>query len=254
MRIVRLIILTGIAHLCVSPGYAQSDTIKYSAYELLSDYYNNDFNPFKKKNAYVGLAFTIQNSQLENTPRLLNRIQNGSESDFSIKLAGGYFIRNHVMAELGIMYSRDKFEGSLFNQDGDSLYRRQISNLAVYSPGVRTYFPLSANERFSLFNSLSMGFGFGQSLSRDQFNVNRIEKVYSKEFEFSLGISPGITFFAIENFAFEVQLQNLIGYTYRQWKSTVNDTEESTRRTHNVNFNINLLSLQLGLSYYFGTK
>ncbi len=254
MKFLRVSIFSFIVLCIIPPGYSQTDTVQYSAYDLLSGYYNEGFKPFQKKNFYVGLAFTVQNSELNNTQRLFNRIQDGSESNFSIKLGGGYFLWDHVMAEFGIQYNRDKFEGSLFNQDGDSLYRNEVTNMAIYSPGIRTYFPLSRNERFSLFNALSMGFGFGQSLARDQFSVDRIEKVYSKEFEFSLGISPGITFFAIENFAFEIQLQNLIGYKYRQWKSTINNTEESTRTTHNVNFNINLLSLQLGLSYYFGTK
>jgi len=220
----------------------------------LSSYYNTDFAPFDKKNIYIGLSFTVENVSLDNSQRLFSRVDEGRESDFSIKLTGGYFFSSYVMAEFGIRYNRDKFEGSIFNQDGDSLFRRQISNEAIYTPGIRIVFPLTPNERLSFFNTVNLGFGFGQSLSRDQFSPDRIDKSYSEEFEFSIGISPGITFFAIENFAFEVQLQNLIGYQYQNQKTTVNNVDESTRQTHNVNFNINLFSLQLGLAYYIGAK
>ena len=85
-------------------------------------------------------------------------------------------------------------------------------------------------------------------------NQDEINKVYTEEFTFSAGISPGVTFFAIENFSFEIQLNNLIGYELQISKKTTNDMEESKVTTNNVNFNIDLLSLNLGLAYYFGAK
>ena len=99
-----------------------------------------------------------------------------------------------------------------------------------------------------------MGFGFGQTLTRDEFSPDEISKAFTDEFSFTIGISPGITFFAIENFAFEVQLNNLIGYEYKRSETTRDGSEQSSRVTNNVNFNINLLSLQLGLAYFIGAK
>jgi hypothetical protein len=68
-----------------------------------------------------------------------------------------------------------------------------------------------------------------------------------------VGLSPGITFFAMENFAFEVQL-NVLGYELNASDKTVNGTDESRVVRQNVDFNIDLLSLDLGLAYYFGGR
>ncbi|MEZ5199679.1 MAG: hypothetical protein R2764_25845 [Bacteroidales bacterium] len=39
----------------------------YTAYELMSKYYKENFHPFKKKNVYLGLAFSLEGLQQENT-------------------------------------------------------------------------------------------------------------------------------------------------------------------------------------------
>jgi hypothetical protein len=57
----------------------------------------------------------------------------------------------------------------------------------------------------------------------------------------------------MENFAFEVQL-DVIGYDLNVSKQRVNNGPESKEIRQNVDFNINLLSLKLGLAYYIGAK
>ena len=68
-----------------------------------------------------------------------------------------------------------------------------------------------------------------------------------------MGISPGITFFAMENFAFEVQL-DVLGYELQVRNREINGVEQSRDVRNNVDFNINILSLKLGLAYYFGAS
>ena len=89
------------------------------------------------------------------------------------------------------------------------------------------------------------------TLTRNTKNLDEIEKIYSDEFNLRLGISPGITFFVIENFAFEVQL-DVLGYELNVKNRKINDIEESRIVTNNVDFNINILTMKLGLAYYFG--
>lgn len=151
------------------------------------------------------------------------------------------------------IYTRDKFVGTTV-QEGDTIQRNSIKSIGTIAPAIKTYFPLTKNKRLSFFNELGFGLGFGNTVTRDIKNQDEIQKAYTKEFKFSIGISPGITFFAIENFAFEVQLNNLIGYELQVSNKTINETEESKVTTHTVNFNIDLLSLNLGLAYYFGAK
>ena len=57
----------------------------------------------------------------------------------------------------------------------------------------------------------------------------------------------------MENFALEVQL-NVLGYDLKVAEKSTNNGPKSKEVRQNVDFNINLLSLQLGLAYYFGAK
>jgi hypothetical protein len=78
-------------------------------------------------------------------------------------------------------------------------------------PTFRSSVPLTDNERLSFFTEVGLTFGFGNSLKRTIKNLDEVDKVYSTDFNFRIGISPGITFFAMESFAFEIQL-NVLGY------------------------------------------
>ena len=222
-------------------------------YELMSKYYQEDFNPFNKGNWYLGFAFSLKDQKLENQARLFDKVLEGNDLSYDLTFKGGYFISNYILVGGNIIYSRDKFTGTTL-QDGDTLQRNRINSIGTIAPTFKTYFPLTKNKRLSFFNEIGLGFGFGNSIIRDIQNQDEINKVYTEEFAFTAGISPGITFFAIENFSFEIQLNNLIGYELQVSKKNTNDTEESKVTTHNVNFNIDLLSLNLGLAYYFGTK
>ncbi|TAJ12378.1 hypothetical protein DMA11_13035 [Marinilabiliaceae bacterium JC017] len=83
--------------------------------------------------------------------------------------------------------------------------------------------------------------------------MDEINKTYASVVTFDIGVSPGIIFFAMENFAFEMGL-NLIGYQLEYKETDKNDSEKSSSLTQNVNFKLNLLSLNFGLAYYFGAK
>jgi opacity protein-like surface antigen len=226
---------------------------KKDPYQLMSEYYGDQFNPFDKGNWYLGFAFSLQNQQLTNKARLFEKVLDGNSLNYNLAFRGGYFLADYLSVGGSFVYSRDKFTG-LVIQDSDTLQRNNIRSAGTAIAFLRTSFPLTKNKRLSFFNEIGLGLGGGNAVIRDIKNQDEIQKSYSDEFIFTAGISPGITFFAIENFAFEIQLSNLIGYTLNSTKTTTNDTEEAQVVTHNVNFNINLLSLNLGLAYFFGAK
>jgi len=233
-------------------GFAQDSKMK-DPYELMSHYYQDGFNPFQKGNAYVGFAFSLTDQTLQNQSRLFDKVLDGQDFNYDLTLRGGYLLRDFFMVGGNFIYRRDKFTGTIV-QDSDTINRERITSIGTVAPTIKTYFPLTKNNRLSFFNEIGIGFGFGNSVSRDTRNNDEITKSYTDEFNFTAGISPGITFFAIENFAFEVQLTNLIGYELNVSNKNTNELEESRVTTHNVNFNINLLALNLGLAYYFGAK
>ncbi len=254
MKTARLISLILVLVTFDLAALAQSDSIshKYKPYELLSSYYSNDFEPFKKSNIYVGLAMSLQNEKLENSTNLLRTVLNGNQQNYEILLKGGYFINDYAMAGIKFSYHQKKFVGTIY-QSPDTLQSNVITRGFTVTPNFRSSVPLTPNERLSFFTEIGVSYGRSNTLKRDIYYLDTVNKTYVTHHTFNLGISPGLTFFAMENFAFEVQL-NVLGYTLDMEKKQVDEEAPSKHVSHNVNFSISLLTMDLGLSYYFGAR
>lgn len=249
------LILTLATALLISKGVkGQEGNAKenYTAYDLMSKYYNENFKPFKKRNIYLGLAFSLEDLKQENTSGLIQNVIDGKNFDYNILLKGGYYFSNYAMAGLNFAYTQHKFDGTVY-RDPDTLQSNSITREYDFTPNFRTSIPLTRNERLSFFVEIGLGFGYGTGLVVNTKNLDEIERKYSESFHFRAGISPGITFFAMESFAFEVQL-NVLGYDLRATRLTQDDGPESKEVEQKIDANIDLLSLQLGLAYYFGSK
>jgi hypothetical protein len=224
----------------------------YTPYELLSSYYNHGFAPFKKKNIYVGFAFSLEDKQMTNTDYLVQKVVDGERLNYDIHLKGGYYTGDYGMIGLNLNYYQKEFGGTIF-RDPDTLQSKSITRGYAFTPNFRSSVPLTKTERLSFFTEVGFTFGVNNTLTRDTKNIDEITKAYTTNYNFRVGLSPGITFFAMENFAFEVQL-NVLGYELNASDKTVNGTDESRVVRQNVDFNIDLLSLDLGLAYYFGGR
>jgi len=222
--------------------------------DFIGSYYDEQFRPFKKGNGYVGLAFSVFDEKSNNSKDILSfdRQINSKTLDFSVKFKGGYFFSKNHMAGLGYSIDRDKstIEATFLL---DTVMIESVDRIHSFTPFVRSYFPLTKNKRLSLFNELKMNFGFGNGESEWYENGEKTSFDTSDTFIFGIGLSPGITFFALENFCFEIQL-DVLGYNYERVITTDEAGEEITTVSNNVDFTLNLLTLDFGLAYYFGTK
>ena len=234
--------------------YAQQENKQEgrTPYELMSSYYNQDFKPFEKRNYYLGLTFNLEDKKQVNTTNLFGTVIEGNRLGYNISLKTGYYTGDYGMLGANINYHESKFVGDVFRSP-DTLQSNSITRGFSITPNIRSSVPLTENERLSFFTAVGLTFGVSNSLSRDIKDLDEINKLYATDYNFRLGISPGITFFAIESFAFEVQL-NVLGYELNVSQQSENDGAESREVTQNVDFTINILSLELGLSYYFGAK
>ncbi|PWK19659.1 hypothetical protein [Xanthomarina spongicola] len=221
----------------------------YTPYELLTSYYTNTFKPFQKKNIYVGLSLALEDRQSENINVLVGTILDGDRTKYDINLKSGYYIGNYVMAGVNFNYFQDKFSG-LTLKDSDSIQSNSLTRSYAVTPNLRSSVPLTENERLSFFTDIGLTFGGGNTVTKDVKNIDEVDKSYTKNFNFRVGISPGVTFFVMENFAFEIQL-DLLGYELNSSKTTVNDIDQSSKTRQNIDLNIDILSMQLGLAYYF---
>ena len=256
MMKIKIISLLSFLLLSINSIYAQKLTEEkdstYTAYDLMSNYYHNNFKPFKKNNVYIGLAFSIEDKKLQNIDYLIKKVIDGEKMDFDIHLKGGYYTGNYGMVGLNVNYYQNKFIGTTF-KDSDTIQSNAIKRGFGITPNFRSSIPLTSNERLSFFTQIGLTFGKSTTLTRDIKNIDEIDKSYATNYNFRVGISPGVTFFAMENFAFEVQL-NVLGYELNVTEKTTNNIDESRKVRQNVDFKINILSLDLGLAYYFGAK
>jgi len=228
----------------------ESKSMGRSPYELLSSYYETQFYPFQKGNFYLGMAFSVQDSKLENTNYLIKQVIDGDRTDFDIQLKGGYYIGDYTMAGINFSYFQKEFTGDVF-QSPDTVKSNSITRGFTVTPNIRPSFPLTANERLSFFTEIGLTYGLSTTLDRDIRDLDEVNKTYETVNNFRIGISPGITFFAMENFAFEAQL-NVLGYSMEISEKTKNGENKSRQVQNNVDFKLNLLTLDMGLAYYFG--
>ncbi len=222
------------------------------AYDLMSKYYNEDFSPFKKKNIYIGLAFSLEDLQQENTKGLIQDVVDGKSLKYNLLLKGGYYINNYTLIGLNFTYGQSKFTGQVF-RDPDTLQSNTLIRSFDFTPNIRPSIPLTRNDRLSFFIEVGLTLGYNTALVRNTKKLDEVDTKYTEGFHFRAGLSPGVTFFAFESFAFEVQL-DVIGYDLQINQESVNNDEPAREVNQKIDANINILTLKLGLAYYFGSK
>lgn len=110
----------------------------------------------------------------------------------------------------------------------------------------RQYIPLGSNKRFALFTEVSLGGGGHQT----KFAANSpVRGTYETGYEFSLGVSPGIVAFVNNTMAVEINV-GVMGLNFRHSHQIHNQVETANVNTSYMNFNVNLLSISLGVSFY----
>lgn len=132
-------------------------------------------------------------------------------------------------------------------------------NSYLGSVAARYYIPFGNSRRFAMFAELRGTGGYAQS---ETFNYSEgedasgvsIDKLgtYQDIYKFNIGVIPGITAFFTENVALEVSV-GLIGLDYQKTIQNTNQVEFSVSETSGANFKVNLLAVNLGLSFYLPT-
>lgn len=239
--------------LAISTKSKAQEKAERTPYDLLSSYYSSDdFKPFRKKTWYVGMSFSLEDKQSINNPQLTQKVLDGENLDYNILFKGGYYTQNYNMIGLTLNYYQSSFGGSVF-QDPDTIQSNSLTRGFVFTPNLRSSIPLTANERLSFFVALDLNAGYENSLSQDLKNIDEISRTYTNSYILGAAVAPGITFFAMENFAFEVQL-SVFEYQLKVIDSTIDEKEQSRIVQNNLGLSIDLLTLELGLAYYFGGK
>lgn len=234
----------------VMVGQQNTEEVKPTPYELLSSYYQDGFEPFKKRTWYIGAAFSLGHTTQSNTTGLIQDVIDGKSGDYNVNLKGGYYSGDYTMLGLDLGYHQSDFTGTVY-QDPDTIQSNSITRGFSITPNLRASIPVTASERLSFFIAIGLDFGMSTTLDQDIKYVDQYSRSYSDQYSLGIGFSPGITFFAMENFAFELQL-NVFGYNITVTDTDTEGLEPGREVDQQLNFKIDLLTLELGLAYYFG--
>ena len=223
-----------------------------NAKELMSTYYNEDFNPFNKKNFYATFSMSLKSKDITYEEKLLETVLSGKTENYDISLGAGYFFSDYFSFKADFNFGQEK-ENSTVLKLFDSINVNSLNTNYSISPALRASIPIVPNKRLNLFFEVGVDFGWGNTVERDFYQDGTITKSFSDNYSFGVGADAGVTLFVLQIFSLELGL-NVVGYNYDRDIIKENDLPESRIDSHEVDFKLNLLSINMALTYYIGAK
>lgn len=128
----------------------------------------------------------------------------------------------------------------------DNLY--SISHSYYGMATFRQYLSLGRTTRFGLLNEVQLQIGGGQSKICSGSGED-LTGTYERNFDFNVGIAPGIIVFLSNYSALEVNV-GVLGFDYQRTRSTTDQIYVAHRKLSSANFKINLFSITFGVAFY----
>ena len=213
-------------------------------------------NTFISKGSWIGGASASYSQHLNDNYNIA--IIEGIVSQgytFNVSAMGAYALRNNMAIGLRATYNRSNLtldNADLKFGDDDTGTEISVNNYKAvrHSYNVaaiwRQYIPLGQSKRFAIFNEISLGAGGLQSIYA---SGQPIKGTYEEGYTISLGVSPGLMAFATNDIAIEVNV-GVMGINFSDVKQVHNQIYDGNRRSSSMNFNVNLLSIGVGVSFY----
>lgn len=157
--------------------------------------------------------------------------------------AGGRFAYSRALTKLE---SADIVLDSETDYNIDHLYR--LSHNYSFSGLFRNYFSIGRSKRFGFFNELQFTLGGGQAKLM-QGTGSDLTGNYERDFNLSIGLTPGLCVFLNNYSAMEVNI-GVLGFSYTDTKTITDQIYVAHRNSKMANFRINLFSISFGAAFY----
>lgn len=183
-------------------------------------------------------------------------LQNLSGDTYSFKVSPMvcYIFRDDMGAGGKFQYTRSltKLEKADIVLDSETEYGAEcLYSLAhnYFVTGIfRNYFSLGSSKRFGIFNEVQLKLGGGQSKLTTGTGES-LTGAYERNFQFGLGIAPGLAVFLSNYSALEVNV-GVLGFSLTDTKTISDQIYVSRRKSRMANFRINLFSITFGVAFY----
>lgn len=184
-------------------------------------------------------------------------IDNINSKGFNVKVSPlvGYSIAPNSIIGLRGAYSRGHLvmdSASLNMGEGDGAlnigvdYYYMLKHAYDVAAIWRQYIPLGQNKRIGLFAECQLAVGGSQTKFAEG---SPIRGTYSKGFNVSLGVNPGIVAFMTNNIALELNV-GILGLGYSRTTQIHNQVSTGETSSSLMNFKVNILSIGLGVAFY----
>lgn len=230
-------------------------TISAGAQNFDRGYENIPSSPFVKKGTWVA-GGTLSYSQHVNDGHSILLINNINSNGYSVSVNPKvvYMLKDNMGVGVKFSYDRSMLDlasaglsvaGMEMNAKDCYQINHKYSAHAVY----RAYIPIAGSKRISMFADVRLGGSYKEGKAYNAASGNAVgsfEQTYSAE----LAVDPGIAAFLADRLSVELNV-GLFGVNYKWSDQIQNQVDEGRFRTANTGFMVNLLSLGVGLSYYF---
>ena len=202
----------------------------------------------------TGATFNYQEWDTENINLLVLKNMELEGHTFSASPYFGYFLANNFCLGGRYNYHRDYFFlgqfdlnlGEDFNISLEDLYYLEHTHeVAAFG---RYYQPLDRKNIFAFFSEVRAIYAY--SVGK---NTTGSGKEFDGSFErahtLQLAFCPGMTAFVTDFMAAECSI-GIMGLKYRWKNQTTNRVESGTSKSGGMNFKFNLLSINLGVTFY----
>lgn len=202
----------------------------------------------------TGVSVNYTQSNQDDYQFLVLESLNGDTYSFKVSPMLFYSFKDNLAAGGRFAYERslaDIDRGSLVI-DSDTSYDidhlKTVASNYFATAALRYYISFGQSTRFGLFNELQLKLGGGESKIVNG-SGDDITGTFERNFQTSVGLSPGLIMFLSNYSAIEVNV-GVLGFGYTHTRSTTDHVYVSNRRSHHANFKVNLFSISFGVAFY----
>ena len=210
---------------------------------------------FVPKGAWVaGVSVSYFQSDQDNYQFLIFEKINGDSYTFKVSPTVMFCFKDNLTAGGRFSYSRQRTRLNTADIVLDSETDYDMSNLYSISHSYlgtalfRNYISLGRSTRFGLFTEVQLQMGGGQSKLCNGAG-NDLTGTYERNFQFNVGVAPGLSVFLNNYSAIEVNV-GVLGFNYNHTRSVTDQIYIANRHTQQANFKINLFSITFGVMFY----
>jgi hypothetical protein len=208
-------------------------------------------NPVGKGMVLASTTFSVSHKQSEQEQTLVQLLNDSYKVDWEVTLRSGYYIKDGFAVGGYFLVGQERNERSYY-QDGFLVSNKTQNNRYGIAPFIRNYYPLGKGQ-FMLFNQTSLEFIYTNGLNQI-VDAEDLKRLNTEGYKLTLGLQPGIAVFLSDKVSFDIGT-SILGVTtdYTRSQSNNDPSTDSYVWKNDVSFDIDLLSLFLGITFYIPT-